>query len=183
MHLLEYEVFEADPELSPETNETIRLVQGQLLAAQDEILRQVKVTADMPERMMLQVLDARFGESREAADELTRKISEAGGPNENRLHRYLYDVLYRGMSRRIDARVRDALLMIDQGIKPGTVPRATGFHPGTPTPYLRRLVAKEAIKRAQDEADKEEWAAIAAGWYWELERLEHYGGNPPSDYD
>ncbi len=155
-----YEVFQTDPELSAETNEVIRLVRGQLLAAQDEILRQVKVTPDMPERMMLQVLEARLGESREASEDLTRRISEAGGPDENRLHRYLYDVLYRGMSRRIDARVRDALLLIDQGIKPGTVPRATGFHPGRETPYLRRLEFKRAVELAAEQ--HAEWAANEA---------------------
>lgn len=133
---------------------------------------------------MLHVLDARFGESREAADELTRKISEAGGPDENRLHRYLYDVLYRGMSRRIDARVRDALLLIDQGIKPGTVRRASGFHPGTPTPYLRRLaLQKEKIWRAEYEAQKEAHDEAASGWWYERARMEYYGDNPPSDYD
>jgi hypothetical protein len=151
----EHEYFETDPDLSPETNETILRVRAELNWARQVALCKVKVTPDMPERMMLEVLMARLSDSRETSEDLVRKIRDAGGPDVNRLTKYLYDVVDLHMSRRIDPRVRDALLLIDQGIEPGTMPRASGFHPGTFTPYLRKRAFEEAEMQAAEEAGQE----------------------------
>lgn len=137
---------------SPETRELIMQVNKELRLARMKCLCSVQVTRDMPELLMLEILKAR----EHLAPGWYCAITERGGPSYRRLSGYVSGVLG-GMAMRVDPRVRDILVGIDQNEEIGIQPRQPAtYHPGLPPDHKRWRAAREA------RAAEEQWAADEA---------------------
>jgi hypothetical protein len=140
-------------DLSPETRELVGKVNGNLMRVRAEYLRNVLVTWDMPERLMLEILQARLKLDKDLANAWYQRIYEEGGPSERTLRNYLLEVLTYEVARRVDPRIREILLLLDQGIERGSLPRGPAtFHPGQPPSHKRWRAAREAKAAAAREA-------------------------------
>jgi len=136
--------------MSSETREVVAEVNRNLMRLRREYLASVSVTWDMPEKLMLEILQARLFIDKE----YYRKMSDAGCPSSG-LGSYVDQVIH-GYALRVNPRVREALLLIDQGIQPSGLPRGHAtYHPGEPPPHKRWRAARAA---------KADAAARAAPW-------------------
>lgn len=146
-----------------------------------QVLRLIQVTPDMPERLMLGVLQARMYLVDNGYEVWARQVSMMGGPelNAGSLRGYVEQVLD-GVARRVDPRVREALLLYDRGIQP-TPGRSRGpamYHPGRPPAHKRWRIARKARKEAAavyaaQLEEHEDAANGQRGWHVEAENREH----------
>jgi histone H3/H4 len=147
-----------------ETRAEIESLNRDLRQARIERLCRVMVTLDMPEHLVLEVLDARLTLMPEdSVRDYCRMIQEEGGPSPRALRKYVRDVLDRGFGLRVDQRIRPILATIDgAGAPAGKPPREPElFHSGTLPPAAIRRMQREAAE--EEEADRRaEEAAIAA---------------------
>ncbi|CAO4184575.1 hypothetical protein [Methylorubrum extorquens] len=148
----------SEGKLSLETRALIERVNENLTRVRAEYLSRVQVTWDMPEGLMLEILDARLKLGENLANAWLQRIYEEGGPAPRRLLKYLHDVLDRGLARRVDPRIREILLLLDRGIPRGSLPRGPGtFHPGSLTYHgirrLQRELEEDAYREAEEAAE------------------------------
>jgi len=109
------------------------------------------VTAEMTERQMLHILQAR----QRVLPYWYGMIERSGGPSTRRLTGYIAGALA-GYAMRVDPRVRAILLAIQNGGQPGTKleplpPGPPQYLPGDPPPWKRRRAAR-AAKAARETA-------------------------------
>jgi hypothetical protein len=147
-----------------ETREAIEGLNRKLREARFKCLVMVEVTLDMPEQLVLEILDARLALMPEhTANKYCRQIHEEGGPSPRALRKYLRDVLDRGYGLRIDHRVRSILADFDGAGTPGGRPPREPelFHSGSlPPAAIRRMQRHAPAEEAADRRAEE--AAIAA---------------------
>lgn len=133
---------------SPETRATIEQLNEDLKKDRIGRLWSVLITLDMPERLVLEILDARLATDERAAGYWCHVIHEEGGPSPRVLRKYLRDVLDRGLGVRIDHRIRLILAEHDgAGVPKGKLPRTPElFHSGKLPPAVIRRVQREAAE-------------------------------------
>lgn len=147
--------------MSPEMKQTIRDVNAGLSRARAEYLADLKITWDMPERLMLSILQARFDVKPGWSELFVAK----GGPKGPRLGCYLDGVLVYGEARRVDPRIREVMLHIDQGWSLDALKRGPAtYHPGKPPMHKVWRASREAkaATKAVAAAAREAYEADAA---------------------
>ncbi|MEZ0250539.1 MAG: hypothetical protein ACAH20_06205 [Methylobacteriaceae bacterium] len=117
------------------------------------------ITPDIPERLMAEMLKARMEYGSENAFQVwCDQVRRMGGPvlNPRYVESYVRAVAA-GYSRVVNPSIREALLLFDHGIQPGSLPRMPAKRlPGKPTYYAVRKAAGKAGKAPRRRAGTDE---------------------------